>query len=38
MPLKNQPLARLRATVLAQGAEACRATAAPGIASVVSLR
>ena len=38
MPLKNQPLARLRAEVLAQGAAPCRASAAPGIASAVSLR
>jgi hypothetical protein len=38
MPLKNQPLAQLRATVLAQGSAPCRASAAPGIASAVSLR
>jgi hypothetical protein len=38
MPLKNQPLARLRAAALAQGAAPCRASAAPGIASAVSLR
>jgi len=38
MPLKNQPLAQLRAAVLAQGSEPCRAPAAPGIASAVSLR
>ena len=37
-PLKNQPLAQLRAMVLAQGSAPCRASAAPGIASAVSLR
>jgi hypothetical protein len=38
MPLKNQPLARLRAEALAQGSVPCRAPASPGIASAVSLR
>lgn len=38
MPLKNQPLAQLRAEVLARGSGSCRAPAAPGIASAVSLR
>ena len=38
MPLKNQPLAQLRASVLAQGSAPCRAPAGPGIASTVSLR
>jgi hypothetical protein len=38
LPLKNQPLARLRAEVLARGSAACLATAPKGIASAVSLR
>ena len=35
-PLKNQPLARIRAEVLAQGQGSC--TAAAGVAPAVSLR
>lgn len=38
IPLKNQPLARLRAEVLARGSAACLAPPSKGIASVVSLR
>jgi hypothetical protein len=38
IPLKNQPLAQLRAAVLAQGSAPCRAPATSGIASAVSLR
>ena len=34
IPLKNQPLARLRAAVLAEGSDPCRALAGPGAVSL----